>query len=84
VDHEPATITYQPHLTKEGLYNVYGWWAKEAKAAPKQGKSTSNKQAMDGCCWVLSNLTPEEKESLPSPMKMWMEWWKRTLLSLSG
>jgi hypothetical protein len=30
---DPASITYQPWLPKAGNYAVYGWWAKDPKAA---------------------------------------------------
>jgi hypothetical protein len=68
-DKEWASITYQPHLPKAGNYKVYGWWAKDSKAATNVPLtidfsggtkiiSANQKQTGDG--WVLLGTYPFE------------------------
>jgi hypothetical protein len=61
-DKEPASITFQPHLPKTGNYKVYGWWAKDIKAASNVpiridysggSKSMTVNQQSTGDGWVL-------------------------------
>jgi hypothetical protein len=66
-DKEPAQITYQPYLLKEGEYKVYGWWAKDARAATNVpviidysggSKTIKINQQKTGDGWVLLGNYP--------------------------
>jgi hypothetical protein len=68
-DKEPATITYQPHLTRAGQYKVYGWWPKDARAATNVPvtieysggiKSFTANQKQTGDKWILLGTFPFE------------------------
>jgi hypothetical protein len=69
LDKEPASITFQPHLPKDGNYKVYGWWAKDSKAASNVplkidysggSKTVSANQQQTGNGWVLLGTFPFE------------------------
>ena len=68
-DKEPAKITYQLHLTRAGQYKVYGWWAKDARAATNVpvmieysggAKSITANQKQTGDGWILLGTFPFE------------------------
>lgn len=68
-DKEPASIIYQPYLPKTGQYRVYGWWAKDPKAATNVPitinyagglKTMEANQQKTGDRWILLGTYPFE------------------------